>query len=50
MAAISPTQPNVQAALAAFLANITGLVPGTTIISGQNNRVPHAAAAARATM
>jgi hypothetical protein len=36
--AISPTQSNVQAALAAFLQNVTGLVVGDTIISGQGNR------------
>ena len=38
MTSISPTQSNVQAALAAFLASVTGLEVGTTIISGQNNR------------
>lgn len=43
MLVLSPTQSNVQASLAAFLANVTGLTPGTTIISGQNNRVPEPA-------
>ena len=40
MISISPTQSNVQAALATFIATVTGLVPGTTIISGQGNRAP----------
>src|SRR5271156_966417 len=40
MVAISPTQQIVQEALGAFLAQVTGLVVGQTIVSGQNNRVP----------
>ena len=40
---LSPNQSNIQAALASFLSAVTGLTPGTTIISGQNNRVPEPA-------
>jgi hypothetical protein len=46
LSSLSPTQGNVQAALAAFIADVTGLVVGETIISGQNNRTPEPAAGA----
>jgi hypothetical protein len=46
LSSLSPTQGDVQTALGSFIADVTGLVVGQTIISGQNNRTPEPAAGA----